>query len=216
MRIKVSKNGPYQVEAGVPVLAMAPVITMNDERIAWHVLRESERPAEAYYLCRCGGSSDKPFCDGTHEEIGFDGAEMASREPYASRAEVSDGPFGQLADDRSLCIGASFCHTKTTSAWELAASDDEDDRDDLAAMVGRCPSGRLVYRMAGRDVEPELEPSIAAVPGGPLWVRGGVVVEGVDGQEWEVANRRTLCRCGASENKPFCDGSHVSIDFDAR
>ncbi len=216
MRIKVSKDGPYQVDAGVPVLAMAPVITMNSEPIAWHVLREAEQPAEPYELCRCGGSGDRPFCDGTHEEIGFDGEETASRDPYAARAGVTDGPFGQLADDTSLCIGAAFCHTRTTSAWELAESDDEDDRDDLVAMVGRCPSGRLVYRAAGRDVEPGMEPAIAVVPGGPLWVRGGIVIEAADGTEWEVANRCTLCRCGESANKPFCDGSHVSIEFDAR
>ena len=49
---------------------------------------------------------------------------------------------------------------------------------------------------------------------GPLWVRGGITVESKDGSSYERRNRVTLCRCGASSNKPFCDGSHASIKFD--
>jgi hypothetical protein len=47
-----------------------------------------------------------------------------------------------------------------------------------------------------------------------LWVRGGIQLIGADGFRYEVRNRMALCRCGASENKPFCDGSHASIGFD--
>ena len=48
---------------------------------------------------------------------------------------------------------------------------------------------------------------------GPIWVRGGITVESADGREYEVRNRVTLCRCGQSSNKPFCDGSHVECSF---
>jgi hypothetical protein len=48
---------------------------------------------------------------------------------------------------------------------------------------------------------------------GPLWVHGGIGVIGADGFAYEVRNRVALCRCGASRNKPFCDGSHVSTGF---
>jgi CDGSH-type Zn-finger protein len=51
------------------------------------------------------------------------------------------------------------------------------------------------------------------VDNGPLWVRGGVSVEAADGFEYEVRNRVTLCRCGQSNNKPFCDGSHWDVGF---
>jgi CDGSH-type Zn-finger protein len=63
------------------------------------------------------------------------------------------------------------------------------------------------------------EPSIGVVEdpqigvSGPLWVRGGIQVEAADGTPYEVRNRVTLCRCGASQNKPFCDGSHAAIGF---
>jgi CDGSH-type Zn-finger protein len=48
---------------------------------------------------------------------------------------------------------------------------------------------------------------------GPLWLRGGIAVIAANGFAYEVRNRVTLCRCGASRNKPFCDGSHASIKF---
>ena len=48
---------------------------------------------------------------------------------------------------------------------------------------------------------------------GPISVRGGIVIESADGREYEVRNRVTLCRCGQSSNKPFCDGSHVGCSF---
>jgi hypothetical protein len=66
-----------------------------------------------------------------------------------------------------------------------------------------------------RAVEPEYEPSIAAIADGPLWVRGAIKVQAADGFAYEQRNRITLCRCGQSENKPFCDGSHKEAGFRA-
>jgi hypothetical protein len=87
-------------------------------------------------------------------------------------------------------------------------------------MIELCPSGRLAHAPAAgaEPVEPEFEPSIAIIADGPLWVRGGIVVESSDGTTYEVRNRVTLCRCGHSSNKPFCDGTHKVIGFrdDAR
>ena len=67
----------------------------------------------------------------------------------------------------------------------------------------------------GEAIEPDLEKSIVVIEypprgeHGPLWVRGGIPVVSADGEPYEVRNRVTLCRCGKSENKPFCDGSHI-------
>jgi hypothetical protein len=90
--------------------------------------------------------------------------------------------------------------------------------------AGHCPSGRLVARdrATGRALEPHFEPSIGLVQdtakgvSGPIWVRGGIPVVGADGHAYEVRNRLTLCRCGASSNKPFCDGTHAAIHFNDR
>ena len=69
------------------------------------------------------------------------------------------------------------------------------------------------------DIEPELPSSTGVVEdpalgvSGPLWVRGGITVESHDGRPYEVRTRVTLCPCGASNNMPFCNGSHASIKF---
>jgi CDGSH-type Zn-finger protein len=87
--------------------------------------------------------------------------------------------------------------------------------------AGNCPSGRLVAwgKMSGQPLEPKFEPSISVTEdtvqkvSGPLWVKGGVEIEAADGFSYEVRNRVTLCRCGRSVNKPFCDGNHCKIKF---
>ena len=74
----------------------------------------------------------------------------------------------------------------------------------------------------GKDIEPNFKPSIVLVEdpsahcSGPIWVRGRVPIESADGKEYEIRNRVTLCRCGKSVNKPFCDGTHVKIGFNEK
>ncbi len=82
-------------------------------------------------------------------------------------------------------------------------------------MVEKCPSGTLSYALEsdGEIVEPDLPREIAVIRDGPLWVSGGIPVERRDGKPWEIRNRVTLCRCGASQNKPLCDGTHKEIGF---
>jgi hypothetical protein len=82
-------------------------------------------------------------------------------------------------------------------------------------MVRNCPSGALEMRPEadGEQLEPALPVSIGVVRDGPLWVRGSVEVESADGESYEVRNRMTLCRCGHSQTKPFCDGSHHNVGF---
>jgi len=87
--------------------------------------------------------------------------------------------------------------------------------------AGLCPSGRYVACDPDSDsaIEPEFEPSIGLVEdphlgvSGPLFVRGGIPVYSEDGTPYEVRNRVTLCRCGGSKNKPFCDGTHIARSF---
>lgn len=215
--IEIEPNGPYIVSQ-LPLAERAPVHTLNGEPIAWHLLRELAIEESPYYLCRCGQSSHKPFCDSSHETSGFDGAETASRDPYATRASVTEGAGYALADDKPLCVQAGFCRTRTTSVWDLLPdADDEAIAERLRDMTWACPSGRLVLRDAeGGDIEPDLPAEVAVVPGGPLWIRGGVRITGSDGAEWETRTRIALCRCGGSANKPFCDGAHVRRHFDER
>jgi CDGSH-type Zn-finger protein len=218
--IAVSRNGPYLVQGGVKIAHQHIVTNENGESLEW---REGEVvPAgETYALCRCGHSAKQPFCDGTHQKIRFDGTETATRAPYESQAQHIDGPTMILEDAESLCAFARFCDPHG-QVWNLVGqTDDPRVRTMVEHEAGHCPSGRLVARdrATAMALEPRHEPSIGLVQdtakgvSGPIWVRGGVPVHGADGRAYETRNRITLCRCGASNNKPFCDGSHASIGF---
>ena len=217
-KIVVTKDGPYRVEGGVPVLRTAIVQTDRGEPVAWDEGPEFETPGEVYDLCRCGKSSTKPFCDSTHERIPFDGTETADRGPIAKRREGWEGEANHvLYDDLSLCTHAGFCRNVQTGVWEMVEeADDPEVRTEFAAMVQRCPSGRLAYAILPdpEPVEPTFEPSVGVEPGASYWIRGGIPVVSEDETPYEVRNRQTLCRCGQSRNKPFCDGSHKEYGFD--
>ncbi|MCE5190581.1 MAG: CDGSH iron-sulfur domain-containing protein [Actinomycetia bacterium] len=223
MKIVVSSNGPYYVRGGVPLFRGEIVVNDAAESVGW---RELERIAtgESYALCRCGHSSNKPLCDGTHFSIGFDGTETAERTPYTEAAVCTTGPGLKLLDARKLCAEARFCD-RGGGIWNLIERCD--DPDTLALVEEEsalCPSGRYVTCDAETMAphEPALGPSIWLIEdpqlgvSGGIWVRGGIPIESADGTPYEVRNRVTLCRCGASKNKPFCDGSHIVEKFQGR
>jgi hypothetical protein len=129
-----------------------------------------------------------------------------------------------LSDAESLCAFGRFCDTHG-GVWNLVARSDQPTiRATVLRQAENCPAGRLVAldKATGKPVEHPLPVSIGLVedPGqecsGPIWLRGGIAVVSADGFEYEVRNRVTLCRCGQSRNKPFCDGTHASIKFSDR
>lgn len=220
-RIRVTENGPYLVSGETPLVRVEIVTNEAGESVAW---REIERldAGDRFALCRCGQSESKPFCDGSHERVGFDGTETATNEPYLEAAACINGPDMKLRDARRLCAEARFCD-RAGGIWNLVRRADEPEvRALIEEAAALCPSGRYTVCDAETDVphEPELEQSIALVEdpsqsaSGPLWIRGGIAVIGADGTRYEVRNRVTLCRCGGSSNKPFCDGTHLTIGFD--
>ncbi len=219
-KIVVTKDGPYRVVGKVPLAVQRIVANARKESWEWKEGRSFDAKEE-YFLCRCGQSKTKPFCDGTHAKIGFDGTETASRRPIERQSERLDGPTHVLSDAEHLCAFARFCDPGG-KIWALIGRTDDPRVRELVIHEGtQCPSGRLVLhdKVTGEAVEPELPPSIGVVEdpvlgvSGPLWVRGGIRVESPDGTPYERRNRLTLCRCGASVNKPFCNGSHASIEF---
>jgi len=222
-RVTVNENGPYLVEGGVPLVRLEIVTNEQGESIGW---REVERfdAGETYMLCRCGASSTKPFCDFSHLAEGFDGTETAEHDVYFEQAASIDGPGLRLRDVRKLCAEARFCD-RAGGLWNLIERCGDPEARALVEEEARlCPSGRYVVCDAESDqaLEPDLEPSIALIEdpqlgvSGPLYLRGGIPVVAADGQPYEVRNRVTLCRCGKSSNKPFCDGSHIAAGFTDR
>ena len=217
VRIKIIRNGPYLVSGNVP-LSRKDIAPKGHGYEYRHV--ENFPPAEEYALCRCGHSNNAPFCDGSHEQVGFAGQERASRRDYAERAILIEGPELDLKDD-NRCAYARFCHRNAGTAWDLVRrSDDPDDKKEAILAAVECPSGRLTaYEKGGNPIELEFAPSIeilndrALRVSGPLYVKGNIPIESADGTCYEVRNRVTLCRCGHSSNKPFCDATHVTIKY---
>ena len=183
----------------------------------WGIRDPPHSLCKKYALCRCGQSKNKPFCDGTHITIQFDGTEAGDRVPFSEGAGIISGPSLTLADNQHLCVHARFC-LRAGGIWNLVElSDDEAARETAIEEACNCPSGRLVLtdNESGKTIEPELEKSIVVIEypprdeHGPLWARGGIPIESSDGKLYEIRNRVTLCRCGKSMNMPFCDGSYV-------
>ena len=219
MKIKIIEDGPYTVTGGIPLSDQILIPDAEGLSIGWH--QGKQYPIEEEYdLCRCGQSKDKPFCDGTHGEVFFDGTEIASRKPFREQIEPETvGPELVLTDVLALCALARFCD-RAGGTWDnTRASDDPQAKAIAIQEVWDCPAGRLVlHDRKGKLLEPEFEPSIGVVfdpviqiPG-PLWVRGGIPIEAADGSLYEIRNRITLCRCGKSANKPFCDGKHENAE----
>jgi CDGSH-type Zn-finger protein len=208
VRVTVSENGPYIVTGDIPLAKQTIAADAEGGSEAWQKGPDVAH-RETYALCRCGASQTKPFCDGSHLKIGFDGAETASRDAYLDQAKVLDGPTLQLTDPNG-------------NVWsQVAQTDDPEIRTMFVRQVNDCPSGRLVAwdKASGKPVEQALPVSIGLIEdpeqqcSGPLWLQGGIPIVAADGFEYKVRNRVTLCRCGASKNKPFCDGTHAAIKF---
>lgn len=207
--------GPLMATGGLPLVRKQPVQSEHGEPMTWKT-SEPLTDRETYALCRCGHSGNKPFCDGAHKAAGFEGVDTADVSTIAERSKVLGGTNLTVSDDRSICVHAGFCGTRHTNVWkQIAHTGDSEVRMAVINEIEKCPSGALTYRLDGdeADTEPDLPVQVGVIDDGPLWVMGGIPVTTADGTELERRNRVTLCRCGASANKPLCDGSHKEAGF---
>lgn len=219
MSITVTEDGPYVVRGGVPLLRAEIAVNEDGEPYGWRETGRIDVP-DTYTLCRCGASHEMPFCDYSHIAIGFDGTECAGHRTYTSMALEIGSEDLAVHDARQLCADARFC-TRAGGLWHLVERCDEPGVRELAIEEAElCPSGRYVAsREDGSDYEPDLEPSIVLIEdpqlgvSGPIFVRGGIEIIDAYKTSYEVRNRVTLCRCGKSRNKPFCDGAHIKAGF---
>jgi CDGSH-type Zn-finger protein len=219
MRITVSENGPYNVQGGVPLSRAEIATNEKGESVGWRELEQYE-VADRYELCRCGQSKTKPFCDWTHVAIGFDGTETAGHHDYMETSACITGTGVRLHDLRELCAEARFCD-RAGGLWNLIKkTEDPEIRALVEEEAMLCPSGRYtVCDPSDQPKEFDYEPSIVVLEdphagvSGPLFVRGRIEVVSETGESYEVRNRVTLCRCGKSKNKPFCDGTHLTSGF---
>jgi CDGSH-type Zn-finger protein/ferredoxin len=171
-------------------------------------------------LCRCGGSSNKPFCDGTHARNGFSSAKRPDRVP--DRRDTYVGQEITVFDNRGICQHSGFCTDRLAAVFRIGQEPFVDPngatKEAIIEAVKSCPSGALSYALDGverRDeVDPPREPTITVSKDGPYRITGGIPLEGGDPRaQGSSLEHYALCRCGHSKNKPFCDGSHWYVKF---
>jgi CDGSH-type Zn-finger protein len=172
---------------------------------------------ETMALCRCGGSGNKPFCDGTHRSNGFEDGKKPERTKDKRRDYA--GKTITIHDNRGLCAHAGVCTDSLPSVWRMGQKPwidpDGADVEAIVATIQACPSGALSYTLNGEEHRDCDNPAaICLSKNGPYVVTGSIELEDVEFGDGASREHFTLCRCGASKNKPFCDGSHWDAGFE--
>ena len=158
------------------------------------------------YLCRCGESKNAPFCDGSHSSTGFSG----DNEPGEKKEiAVWEGSELRTFFNPNTCMHAFYCKPlKALREQELVG--DAKAAAEIMRVVGTCPSGALTYEVKGSAAEPqatEYGADIDIVEGGEVRIQCAFEINEAL-LERQHEDRATLCRCGQSKNKPWCDGRH--------
>jgi len=217
MKIRIIKDGPYSVDGEIPLRDVASIDSRDGGVSNYRKDTEYDKTETEKYLCRCGHSKNKPFCDGSHAKMGFNGTETDSRAAFDDEAEYVSGPVFDAMDNKKLCAVARFCD-RGHGFWNAFENAEDPHFKRYTEEVGcQCSSGRfvLVDKKTGKKMEPKLEKEVYLIKDepaghlGPIYAKGEIQVVGADGFEYEIRNRVTLCRCGESRNKPFCDGMHL-------
>jgi len=172
--------------------------------------------ARGVALCRCGGSSNKPFCDGTHGKAGF--TDRNTADPARNKRKAYAGKLITILDNRAICSHAAFCTDELKEVFrhhdQPWIEPDGAAVEEIIATIKKCPSGALSYAIDGVEaLPPQRPPLVTVTDNGPYAVTGGIELMGVEFGDGASREHYTLCRCGASKNKPFCDGSHWDANF---
>ena len=209
--IMTAKNGPYLVTN------VAAVRTPLGERLTL--------PPQLA-LCRCGASALKPFCDGTHATSGFTDDKDPKRVP--DQRDTYPGEQVTIFDNRGICQHSGLCSDRLATAFrtrqEPFVAPSGGRMDELVRAVRDCPSGALSLafdQVEARDLADwhgTREQAIEITQDGPYRVTGGLPLAdsaGADVPRAAGSSREhyALCRCGHSQNKPFCSGMHWYVDF---
>lgn len=158
------------------------------------------------YLCRCGDSSNAPFCDGTHNKAGFVGSSEPVDEP---ELRVWEGQTLRTRFNKKACMHVFYCKPLN----DLRALEEQGDAaaaQEIMRIVRTCPSGALSYELKADIGEPaEAAPDVCIdiVEGGEVRLQVPFTINSPL-HTGQASDRATLCRCGRSKNKPWCDGRH--------
>jgi len=209
-KIQVSLDGSY-------------IVTNVEQFTNW--LGEDLPSQPEMELCRCGQSSTKPFCDGTHSSVGFSGAKDPKRIP--DKREIYEGQQITIFDNRGICAHSGFCTDRLASTFHVGQepfiTPSGGRLDEIIKAVRACPSGALSYGMDDVEARSQVDQSrpaaIEVSKNGPYRITGGVRLIDELGRDMPRAEGSSkehfsLCRCGQSQNKPFCSGMHWYVRFE--
>jgi len=171
---------------------------------------------ETIALCRCGGSANKPFCDGTHKKNGFSSAKLDGR--VKDQRDNYKGVEVTIHDNRGICAHSGRCTDGLAEVFHLNEEPwiypDSSSAEKIIETIKKCPSGALSYSISGVEHrDRDGDPSVFVAPNGPYIVSGGPSLENTEMAEGASKEHFTMCRCGGSKNKPFCDGTHWHNKF---
>jgi CDGSH-type Zn-finger protein/truncated hemoglobin YjbI len=210
-RIQTARNGPYLVT--------------NAARLRDH-LGEPVPATPQLALCRCGASALKPFCDGAHAGSGFTDDKDPKRIP--DRRDAYRGQQVTIMDNRGICQHSGYCSDRLAAVFragqEPFVAPSGGRMDEIIRAARDCPSGALSYAIDGREQREHVdwgndrEQAVEVTKDGPYRVTGGIALVGADGNPVQraagaSAEHYAICRCGHSQNKPFCSGMHWYVDF---
>ncbi len=210
-RIVVAQNGPYLVTNAAALLSY---------------LGEPLPAPPQLALCRCGQSGDKPFCDGSHARTSFSGAKDPKRVP--DHRDTYPGTQLTVFDNRGICQHSGFCTDRLAAVFRTDAdpfvAPSGGRMDEIVRAVRDCPSGALSVAFDGAEARDLTDwhairrPAVEVSLDGPYRVTGGIPLAdaagaGIPRAEGSSAEHYALCRCGHSQNKPFCSGMHWYVQF---
>jgi CDGSH-type Zn-finger protein/truncated hemoglobin YjbI len=208
--VRCAHNGPY-------------LVTNADRLRNW--LGEEIALSPQMALCRCGESLIKPICDGACSSNRFSDRKDPKRVP--DRRDTYEGLQLTVFDNRGICQHSGFCTDRLNTVFHTDGAfvtPSGGRMDDIIRSVRDCPSGALGYAFNGVEARDQVdwehtrEPAIEVTKDGPYRVTGGIPLTDARGEpvrraEGSSLEHYALCRCGHSQNKPFCSGMHWYIGF---
>jgi CDGSH-type Zn-finger protein len=213
------------LQPGITVATDGPYLVTNAELLRnWLGEDLAARPQLA--LCRCGESAIKPYCDGSHVPAGFTDAKDPKRVP--DQRDTYPGQQVTIFDNRGICQHSGLCTDRLSTVFHAGSepfvTPGGGRSDEVIAAVRSCPSGALSYAVddveerAAVDYHGTREQVIEVSKDGPYRITGGLPLVDSDANDMERAQGSSrehyaLCRCGHSQNKPFCSGMHWYVGF---
>jgi CDGSH-type Zn-finger protein/truncated hemoglobin YjbI len=211
--------------AGIQVALDGPYLITGAERVRDWLGAPIDVPPQAAFR-RCGESKIKPFCDGSHAAAGFSGAKDPKR--VADRLDTYVGQQVTILDNRGSCQHSGYCSDRLASVFRV----DEEPfvapsggrMDEIIRAVRDCPSGALSYALDGVEARAAVdhhdarERAIEVTRDGPYRITGALPLTDERGRPvtrnaGASVEHYALCRCGHSQNKPFCSGMHWYVEF---